>query len=76
MFELVPETGKMALKFAHKSAVELPSKAVDAAGKILEGDPEGAVGEGVDIIRKGAGSVLDLIPGVTPRKKHEAEEDE
>lgn len=76
MFELVPETGKMALKFAHESAVELPSKAVDAVGKILEGDPEGAVGEGVDIIRKGAGSVLDLIPGVAPRKKHEAEGDE
>ncbi len=76
MFELVPETGKMALKFAHDSTVEFPGKAVDAAGKILNGDPASAVEEGVGIIRDGAGGLLDLIPGGSPRKEKEDEEDE
>lgn len=81
MFELVPETGRMALKFAHDSAVELPAKAVDATGKILDGDPAGAVGEGADILRKGVGGVIDLIPGAgsaprPPRQLPDAPEDE
>lgn len=75
LFELVPETGKTALKYAHDSAVELPTKAADAAGKILEGDPLGAVDEGADIIGKGVGGVLDLIPGGTPKKEKKDDEE-
>lgn len=73
MFELVPETGKMALKFAHDSAVQLPTKGVDAAGKILEGDPIGAAEEGADIIQKGVGGLFDLIPGgSTPKRPNKS----
>lgn len=73
MFEVVPETGKMALKFAHETVTGLPSSSVDATGKVLEGDPVGAVEEGADIIRKGVDGVLDLIPGGS-RRDGEVEE--
>jgi len=63
MFELVPETGKMALKFAHDTLTDLPSSAMDAGGKILDEGAGGVVREGTDIIREGVGGVLDLIPG-------------
>lgn len=62
MFELVPETGKMALKFAHDTATELPSTAIEAGSEVL-GEGAGALEEGTDIIREGVGGVLDLIPG-------------
>jgi len=79
MFELVPETGLLALKFAHDSAVKLPEKAV-ATG-------EGALKTGVDAVQKtieegpaagveaGVRGIFDLIPGapVKPRKDEEKE---
>lgn len=68
MFELVPETGKMALKFAHDTATELPSKAVEATGDVIEGGA-GVVREGTDIIRKGVGGVFDLIPGGSSKEE-------
>ena len=66
MFELIPETGKMALKFAHSSAVELPEKAVETGAGLLKtgadavqkGVEEGVV-EGVE---EGVRGVFDLIP--------------
>lgn len=82
MFELVPETGKMVLKFASDSAVQLPSKAVDAGtdvlrkgvGAVQKGLEEGVV-EGVE---EGVRGVFDLIPSnpVAPRQlpKEEPEE--
>ena len=78
LFELVPETGKMALKFAHDSAVQLPSKATNAASKILDGDPEGALEEGTDIIEKGVDGIFGLIPGAprSPQRKQDDEKDE
>ena len=63
MFEIVPETGKMALKFAHETATELPQKAVDTGSEILDKGGE-IIEEGTDIIREGVGGVLNLIPGV------------
>ncbi|MBT8045354.1 MAG: hypothetical protein KJO79_10425 [Verrucomicrobiae bacterium] len=61
MFELVPETGKMALKFAHDTATDLPDKVIDAGADVIgEG---GVIGEGTGILRKGVGGMLDLIPG-------------
>lgn len=75
MFELVPETGKMALKFAHDSAVQLPTKAVGATDKVLSGDPVGAAEEGVDIIRQGVDGVFSLIPGNAPPKRKDPKED-
>ena len=63
MFEIVPETGKMALKLAHETATELPQKAVDTGSEILDKGGE-IIEEGTDIIREGVGGVLNLIPGV------------
>ena len=63
MFELFPETGKRALKFAHETAVELPQKAMDTGSEILDKGGE-VIEEGADIIREGVGGVLNLIPGV------------
>lgn len=63
MFDLVPETGKMALKFAHEAAAELPQTAIDAGSEILDKGSE-LIEEGTDIIREGVGGVLNLIPGV------------
>lgn len=76
MFELVPETGKLALKFAHDTVTEIPSGTVKATEKLLQGDPLGAAEEGVDVLNKGLGGVLDLIPGgsTPPRKKENKEE--
>lgn len=77
MFELVPETGKMALKFAHDSAVQLPGKAIETG--------EGALDTGVDVLQKtleegpasgiesGVRGMLDLIPGSQPRRKKDEE---
>lgn len=67
MFELVPETGERALKFAQKTAAELPQNAIDAGSEVID---EGAelIHEGTDIIREGVGGVLDLIPGVGSSK--------
>lgn len=55
MFELVPETGKMVLKFAHDSAVQLPAKAVDTG--------TGVIKEGAGVIQEGVRGVFDLLPG-------------
>lgn len=55
MFELIPETGLMALKFAHDTATELPGKAVESAPEVIR--------EGADVIQSGVRSVFDLIPG-------------
>jgi len=66
MFELVPETGKMALKFAHDSAVELPRAAIDAGTGVIGevfGEDGGILQEGTDIIGEGVGGLLNLIPG-------------
>ena len=63
MFEIVPETGKMALKFAHETATELPQKAIDTGSEIIDKGGE-IIEEGTDIIREGVGGVLNLIPGV------------
>ena len=62
MFELVPETGKMALKFAHDTATDFPGTVIDAGTGVLGegGDP---VKVGTDIIREGVGGILNLIPG-------------
>ncbi len=75
MFELIPETGQMALKFAQDSAVQLPSKALETgsdvlrtgAGAVQKGLEEGVV-EGVE---EGVRGIFDLIPGspLTPRKQ-------
>ncbi|MGJ8677971.1 MAG: hypothetical protein ACSHX0_10675 [Akkermansiaceae bacterium] len=71
MFELVPETGQMALKFAHDTVLDLPEKVAETletmedATEVLEG--------GVDVIKDGVedlqdeilnsgGGLLDLIP--------------
>lgn len=82
MFELVPETGKMALKFAHDSAVQLPAKAVETgadvlrkgAGAVQKGLEEG-VAEGVE---EGVRGIFDLIPGKSrkPRPQPRPEEPE
>ncbi len=63
MFEIVPETGKMALKFAHETAADLPQKAIDTGSEIIDKGGE-IIEEGTDIIREGVGGVLNLIPGV------------
>lgn len=55
MFELVPETGKMALKFAHDTATELPAKAVETGTDVIR--------EGSDVIQEGVKGVFDLLPG-------------
>ncbi len=55
MFELIPETGKMALKFAHDTATELPSKAVETGTDVIR--------EGTDVIGEGVKGVFDLLPG-------------
>ena len=62
MFELVPETGKKALKFAHGTVTELPAKAIEA-GEYIVDEGLDTVREGADIIREGVGGVLDLLPG-------------
>lgn len=64
MFELVPETGKMALKFAHETATDLPQAVLDAGRGVLGEDIKPLDG-GVEIIREGLGGVLDLIPGAS-----------
>jgi len=55
MFELVPETGKMVLKFAHDSAVQLPAKAVETGAGVIK--------EGSGVIQEGVRGVFDLLPG-------------
>jgi len=55
MFELVPETGMMALKFAHDSATQLPAKALETGVDVIR--------EGADTIQEGVRGVFDLIPG-------------
>ena len=75
MFELIPETGQMVLKFAKNSAVQLPSAAVgtgaDAlrtgADAVKKGLEEGVI-EGVE---EGVRGVFDLIPSnpILPREQ-------
>jgi len=55
MFELVPETGMMALKFAHDSATQLPAKALETGVDVIR--------EGSDTIQEGVRGLFDLIPG-------------
>lgn len=55
MFELVPETGMMALKFAHDSATQLPAKAVETGVDVIR--------EGGGVIQEGVRGVFDLLPG-------------
>ena len=64
MFELVPETGKMALKFAHDTATELPVKAIETGEDVIEEGVD-AVHKGADIIQEGLGGVLELLPSPT-----------
>lgn len=64
MFELVPETGKMALKFAHETATDLPQAVLDAGTDVLD-EGAGVLDGGVDIIREGVGGLFDLIPGAS-----------
>ena len=79
MFELVPETGKMALKFARDSAVQLPGKAVvtgtdvirGGAGAVQKGLEEGVV-EGVE---EGVRGIFDLIPGSTRKQREQPKQD-
>jgi len=54
MFEMVPETGKMALKFAHETATELPEKALETGTDVIRG--------GAGVIREGMQGVFDLLP--------------
>ena len=70
MFELVPETGEMALKFAHDTVTELPQTVIDSGGQIID-DAAELINEGTDIIREGVGGVLDLILGVGSSKGDE-----
>lgn len=55
MFELVPETGKRVLKFAHDTATELPAKAIETGTDVIR--------EGTDVIEDGVRGVFDLLPG-------------
>ena len=64
MFELVPETGKMALKFAHDTATELPVKVIETGEDVIEEGVD-AVHKGADIIQEGLGGVLELLPSPT-----------
>lgn len=68
MFELVPETGKMALKFAHETATDLPQAVLDAGTDVLD-EGTGVLDGGVDIIREGVGDLFDLIPGASGNDK-------
>lgn len=62
MFELVPETGLMALKFAHDSATKLPAKAVETGVDVIR--------EGGGVIKDGVQGVFDLLPG-SPQREEE-----
>jgi len=62
MFELVPETGKMALKFAHETATELPQKAVETGVELIRGGGD-VIKQGGDVIQEGVRGVFDLLPG-------------
>jgi len=66
MFELVPETGKMALKFAHDSAVQLPGKAVETGNEALEAGAgalkKGLEGDVVGGVEEGVRGIFNLIP--------------
>jgi len=55
MFELVPETGLMALRFAHDTATQLPAKAVETGADVIR--------EGTDVLQEGVRGVFDLLPG-------------
>ena len=73
MFELVPETGKMALKFAHDTLTDLPAAAVDAGSEVIGGGAGGAVREGTGLIRDGVGGLFDLLPGSGKRDEDDDE---
>lgn len=79
MFELVPETGVLALKFAHDSAVKLPEKAVETGGDVLKTGADAVqktIEEGPAAgVEAGVRGIFDLIPGspVKPREKAKEE---
>jgi hypothetical protein len=62
MFELVPETGMKALKFAHDTATQLPQKAIKTGVDVLQ-EGSGVIQEGPKIIQEGVKGVFDLLPG-------------
>ena len=62
MFELVPETGKMALKFAHETATQLPAKAIETGVDVIR-EGSGVIREGEEVIQDGVRGVFDLLPG-------------
>ncbi|BDS08202.1 hypothetical protein NT6N_32420 [Oceaniferula spumae] len=81
MFELVPETGKMALKFAHDTATQLPEKTAETGADALKTGVE-AVQKGLEEgpaagIEQGVRGIFDLIPGAPrqPREEPEKKED-
>lgn len=55
MFEMIPETGLLALKFARDTATKLPEKALETGADVIE--------DGTDILQDGVRGVFDLIPG-------------
>ena len=79
MFELIPETGKMVLKFARDSAVQLPNKAVETGAGVLRTGAgtleKGLQGDVLGGVEEGVRGVFDLIPSnpVIPRKKPKEE---
>lgn len=62
MFEMIPETGQMVLKFAHDTATELPAKAIETGTDVLREGTD-VIQEGTDVIQEGVKGVFDLLPG-------------
>lgn len=64
MFELIPETGVMALKFAHDTATDLPAGVL----KSLENmeDATDVIREGTDVIKSGVGAGIDGLLNLMP----------
>ena len=62
MFEMIPETGKMALKFAHETATQLPGKVLESGSDLIQGGTD-VIQKGGDVIEKGVRGVLELLPG-------------
>ena len=80
MFELIPETGVMALKFAHDSAVQLPEQAAETGVKAIETGTnvleKGLEGDVIGGVEEGVRGLFDLIPSAPKRTEEETEEKE
>ena len=78
MFELIPETGVMALKFAHDSAVQLPEQAAETGVKAIETGTnvleKGLEGDVIGGVEEGVRGLFDLIPSAPKRTEEEIEE--